>query len=383
MPEREPFYQFDKVINKIYKPNVAAYLMLLLDSHKYWANHTDEFYEHTKRRFTGRFYISRKRIEDFINIPKKTQIRIDAKLVADGILQVTPVENHPNWYKIDNQRLQELIAEFKEEKEHEKEEAVPYPFDDDEEYEEWMPVKSERHQGLGHNDTGARDKKAPALGTNNHANNNKELKINNKNKVSKGTYVSNETRCKSSCIKKEPVASPPSAHAHKGKNQEVLDIINKYNSVMGLKYYDNDYDTVSQHLEDYKKLSKYFTPLGLKYAWENFPDTGAKDKLTSPYISCIKSWKLMEIFKARMQECYAYEADYLDNRLDKAFRTYQHYLNEVGNGKFSVNCVGELSMPSIMNNKDHRQKRLEVYKQYLEPKLLTDEANDDMMILEV
>lgn len=384
MSETESFFQHQKVLNKIYKPNRAAYLMLIADKHKYWSTHTENFYRLTNKRFTGHFYLSRTIIEKELNISRSTQIRIENELEKDGILTVTKMKHKANWFKVDLKMIQEKIDKYNEEQELAIPFLIDYPFDDTEEYEEWVPNTSERQGDLVDNEAGTPVKKTQSPLSKRPVNNNKEVIIKNKNKVSKGTYVSN-VKSKNSCINnKELAKQPPGADAHTGRKAEIYEIIDKYNSVMGLVTVKGDYEAVSNNLDSFKKLERYFTPLGLKYAWKNFPDEGAKEKLKKPQIASIVSWKLLDTFLKRSSEIYAYEADYLDNKLDRAFRYYQNFLNEINPDLFTVDCVGRLSFGgSIGNNKDHREKRLEVYKQYLEPKLLQSEDIHDMMILEV
>lgn len=388
MAEQEAFYQNQKVINKIYKPNTAAYLMLLNDKYKYWSTHSENFQKITGHKFNGNFYVSRTTIEKEINISRSTQIRIEQELAKDGILIVTKMKHKPNWFTLNHDKIEEKIDTYYEDQKS----VLPvfdYPFDDEDEIDS---TPTERSTPSADNDVGTPAKMTQVPTTNRTVNNNKESKIKNKNKVSNRTDIFNETDAnylenKNSCInKKEPAQQPPSANAHSGIDAEIYEIINKYNSVMGLKEAKGDYQAVRNNIDDFRKLEKYFTPIGLKYAWKNFADKGARDKLTKPHISTIVSFKLLDTFVKRCNEIYAYEADYLDTRLDRAFRFYQQTLNKIKPDEFSIDSAGNLSLSEFIpnfNNKIHREKRLEVYKQYLEPILLQNDDKHDMIIAEV
>ncbi len=382
----EKYFQQLKVINKIYKPNTAAYLMLVLDKHKYWASKPDNFYKQTNRRFTGHFYVSRSTFEKEINLKRTAQNTAERELKADGIIHMVPMEGQANWYTINHEMLQEKIDEYYWQQEENVEAVIDYPFDESEEYEEWIFGSDKAGQDDDNTQATPLKKDSPAR-LNHAATNNKELKIKNNNKVSKATYVPDGTESidscikniNNSCIKEDSFVYRPPLHK---TSDEVQQIVNEYNAAMGLKEATGDYAFVKAHLGEFKKIRKYLTPASIEYAWSNFSDKTARE-LEAKRLCVIDRYGVFKPFLSRYSELYTYFVNSWDNRLNKVFKNYRNLVDElVAPDKLHVNIIGELAFPSgeTADGKGYRKKRIEIYKQHIEPKLLNDEDLEDMII---
>jgi len=382
----EKYFQQLKVINKIYKPNTAAYLMLLLDKHKYWASKPDHFYKLTNRRFTGHFYVSRSTFKKEINLGRTAQNTAEEMLKADGIIKLKDDDGKANWYTIDHKMLQEKIDLYYEMQEEQEAVIIDYPFDETEEYEEWIfgPDKAD-HTEQSKQATLLKKNRPPRL--NQAATNNKELKIKNNNKVSKATYVPDGTdsidscikNINNSCIKEDSFVYRPPLHK---TSDEVQQIVNEYNAAMGLKEATGDYAFVKAHLGEFKKIRKYLTPASLEYAWSNFSDKTARE-LDAKRLCVIDRYGIFKPFLSRYSELYTNFVNSWDNRLNKVFKNYRNLVDElVAPDKLHVNIIGEMAFPSgeTADGKGYRKKRIEIYKQHIEPKLLNNEDLEDMII---
>jgi hypothetical protein len=346
-----------KFVLKEYGPVVSTFLGYLIDQ--------DELRKNTRKNYNGSFYVSRGMIAEETVIKRKAQMTCERILKEAGYISFDTEDHNANKYTIKYDAIDEANPKNKVQDEKE-----DYPQVGGSSILEDTPAPSS-----------SEDRVLTQEGVN------YILTKSTTKTVSKSadTYSAEAPNSMHSCIKdKESAQKPPGAHAQSGNDAEIHEIIDQYNTAMGIKSIaEGDYDTVSQHLEDYRKLRKYFTPLGLAYAWKNFPDKGAKEKLTTPRIATIVSFRLMNVFLSRCKEIYAYSADTLDFKLDKLFKYYQEYINQIDPKKYHVNFVGELSMygsSDCLYGKSHREERFNIYKQYLEPKLLQNEDLHDMII---
>jgi predicted metal-binding protein len=396
MTKKESFYQQSKVINKIYKPNTATYLMLLLDKHKYWATHTEDFYKQTNRRFTGHFYISRTTFDKEINLKRSSQKGAEEELLSDGIIGLNPVIGNANWYTIHHDVLMKKIEKYNLETDTVKP-VIDYPFDDSEEYKEWIFEEVEITDNKStdpavNNQQGGPSKSSGGGRQNATATNNKELTIKNNNKINNVTDVSNETDAlnldssqdlKNSCIKIENMSPPCDSDLN-----EIQQIVDEYNSAMNLKQAKGDIESVEENIDDFRLIREYLTPAALKYVWEHIANDETRKKVTTYRLTALVKFKLLKPFVKRRNEIYTYFSAQLDEKLNSLFKSYRSQIQDIAESlNFTVNCFGELE-PSGSNCEDYltpkyiRKVRFDIYKNNLIALLPEDEKEDIIQDME-
>ena len=353
-----------KHILKEHGPVVSTFLAFLIDQ--------DEFRKNTRKNYNGEFYVSRGMIAEETMIKRKAQISSEKILEDAGYISIVPGDHSANKYTINYERI-----------------------DDTNPAKQVKEVPPAEDQVLTQVEGTSLPEEAPAPDSSLGGDQTEEgvnyiyypKSLTKTVSKSADTYVPDGTESihtalnvNDLCIKEISEQQPPAST----NDEEIYAIINQYNEAMGgYEIADGDYKAVRDNLDDFRQLKPYFTPMGLLFAWKNFPDDGARKKLTKPRISTIISFKLMKTFLARKEEISSYCIDVMDMKLDKVFKYYRSYLNTIDPPKYQVNIVGGLCMngsPESLYGKWHREERYKLYKEYLEPKLLHDEDIYDMII---
>ena len=402
------YFQQIKEINSIYKPNTATFLMLLFDKHKYWASDPDRFYSLTNRRFTGHFYLSRPTIEKEICMKRAAQKTAEQELEADGIITITPVPGKAAWYKINQQALIEKIEDYYCYEDSGIEDNFDYPFDESEDYEEWVGPEDcketaelmkkqggnyvEKQESPPHeNDGVAPENSAP--------NNNRLINLKNKNKVSKATYcfeateaVDQDLDCnkntQDSCIKENSCSNAPPRPAHSGNGfEDAIRIIEKYNSAMQVDFSigQKELNNVADRLEDLKSIEKLLTPRILEKVWSQYSDEYIKKKIPNKRISAFIKTKLLDKLLQHKSKILAEINTETDLKLDHIFKKYEVKISDIAKAlgySFNYGSLEPLDGSVSFTPKEHRELRLDLYHKHIKP-LLPKEELHDMMILEV
>ena len=378
-----PYYQSIKFLRKWLKPNTVVFFDELMDQYKYWTKNNDDFKKNTGSPFRGVFYRSRAKIAENTNLKKGAQMAAEAILADMGLLTVIHQPDHPNWYKIDFQKLKQLFYEYQKEEAQKKVEKAMILLPPN--YDELTAGYQELDEDLSNTWMGGTPETGSEPIQKADGNKNIEVKINNNNKVSNATYVFDsieQNNSKNHSCKKESITTPAGAWAPSGKGDEVQDIVNEYNGAMGLRQADGDYEAVKDNLQDFRKIRRYLTPSALEYAWSNFSDETAKE-LKTKRASALDPYGVLQPFVQRKDEIYTYMTYKWDSGLNKVFKLFKPEIDSLlEKDRMHVNIIGELANENDLaaDGKWGRKRRIEIYKEIIEPKLLQDEELHDMII---
>jgi hypothetical protein len=394
------YYQSVKFLRRWLKPNTVVYFDELMDQYKLWKDNPQEFQKITGIPFKGVFYRSRRKIAECTSLKKGAQLAAEKILEDMGLITVIPQTDHPNWYKIDFHKLKSLHNDYQEEQANKKAKKLEIKLPDN--YEELTADFQELDEGVDDNQTTCSPKNEPAPVQNADRNKNRILKIDNKNKVSKATYVAEATDSidayyqelglgsidsKHSCIKKESAPKPPSAHARGGSDfDEALEIIEEYNRVMDIhiKPGEKEITRVLDNLDQLKHVRKYFRKEIIDTIWDQYGDDETKSydhRRIAGFLACGLLRKLTKygslITKADDGE--------IDRLLDVVFKQYGDKISSIIRDEGFILEYGSLEPINATMHfppKEHRKVRLQFYHQHIK-QLLPEEEKHDMMKLEV
>ncbi|MDC7247081.1 MAG: hypothetical protein PQJ35_01940 [Sphaerochaetaceae bacterium] len=394
------YYQSVKFLRRWLKPNTVVYFDELMDQYKYWKENPQAFQKITGKPFKGVFYRSRKSIAENTNLQKGAQLAAEKILKDMGLITVTNETDHPNWYKIDFKKLKSLHQVYQEEQVRKNSEKAEIRLPDN--YEALVADYHELDEALEENQTTSAPENEPALVQNADRNKNRVLIIDNKNKVSKATYVAEATDSidefyqelglgsingKESCIKEESEPKPPGARAHSETDfDEAIEIIDDYNRAMSLSFTPGEKETtnVLEKLNELRKVRKYFNSTILNKIWNQYGDSYTntiENRRISAFIKC-SLIKQLSTYGPLLSKSNDEEIDRL---LDNVFKQYGDKISSIIKDEGYFLSYGSLEpieasihFPPI----EHRKVRLRLYHHHIK-KLLPEDEKHDMIKLEV
>lgn len=375
MPKKTiPYYQSLKFLRSIFPANTVLYLDLLLDKHKFWSENNSLYCSYTGRDFDGTFYISRSEISEEIGIMKGAQYSAEKRLQDEGIIRMRAERGNANWYLINFKKINQLFKQYTKSKELKNDNKKESPFSADE-IKEFGAPKLETWDDSLQTPTPPETVRPPIQKS--EVNNNKEIKTNNKNKVSKETHFStpentetslNQTESTSSgrSEQRELVPPPQGDDPTDGSFEEVMELVNCYNSIMGFETDDTDisYASNAENLTLLRKIKPLLNKRVLDYSWDVLLDKNGRDMIDTKRIAAFFKFgvaKLMLRKKVILQE---YQRQTIDNELDLFFQMMagkaKLVFRELG---YTLDGLGRIEPISNINSstKEERNIRYKVY----------------------
>lgn len=367
-----------KFILKEHGPVVSSFLGYLIDQ--------DGLRRNTRKKYKGQFYLSRTQLAEETMIKRKGQISCEKILIKAKFITLETEDHNANKYTINYGAIEKKNPTKTEDEENtDSLNEVPPQVEGSSTSEDVPPqVGGSSISEEVPSPPPSRSPVPTQEGVNYIGTRSSSISV-SRSGATDGAEAPKSTdsgNIKSSCIKEESVAKAPPRAAPTSTGDEIQDIVNEYNSAMQLPQASDDYAFVKSNLEDFRKIRKYLTPACIEYAWSHFSDEVAA-KLKTKRLCVMKKFSVFDPFVKRHRELYSYFVDNWDNRLNKVFKYYRNMVNElVAPENLHVNIVGELAYPSneTADGKSYRKKRIQIYKQYIEPKLLKDEELEDLII---